>query len=117
MKEIGANQLPLQFGELGMRRQSVFHVIGARLERRQQIAMTSFKILKNIGQLAGRCLQIQPQDTIDDMIRPRLIDRVEIPWFGRRPERAHDHPGRIRAQPERSAGSEMALATMGPRVG
>ena len=32
MEEIGADELPLKFGEYGMRGQSVFHVIGARLE-------------------------------------------------------------------------------------
>ena len=101
MQEIGAHQLPLKFGEFGMRRQSVFHVIGARLECRQQVAMTALEILKDTGQLAGCCFRIQSQDTIDDVIRPRLVDCVEIPWFGRRPERAHEHPGWVRAQPER----------------
>ena len=47
MQEIGANELPLKFGEYSMRRQSVFHVIGARLERRQQVAMAPLEILKD----------------------------------------------------------------------
>jgi hypothetical protein len=100
VQEKSSNELPLDFGEFSMRRQSVFHVIGACLECRQQVAMAPFKILKNTRQFVGGRFLVQPQDTIDDMIRPRLLARVEIPWFGRRPERAHDYPGWIRAQPE-----------------
>ena len=67
---------------------------------RQQVAVTTLEILEDIGQLAGCRLRIQPQDTVDDMIRPCLVGWVEIAWFGRRLEWAHDHPGRIRAQIE-----------------
>ena len=79
VQKIGADQLPLKLGEYGMRRQSVLHVIGARLECRQQVAMAPFEILEHIGQLAGRRLQIQSQNTIDDMIRPRLVERDSDP--------------------------------------
>ena len=100
MEEKGSNKLSLDFGEFGMRLQSAFHVIGARLECRKQVTMASFEILKNTGQLATSRFLIQPQDAINDMIRPRLLAFVEVPWFGRRPERAHEYPGWIRAQPE-----------------
>ena len=100
MEEIGAHQLPLKPCEYCMRRQSVFHVIGARLECRQQVAMTPCEIFEYTGQLIGCGLRIQPQDTIDDMICPRLVDFVQIPWFDRRPERAHKDPRWVRAQPK-----------------
>ena len=100
MQEKSSDKSPLKPGEYGMRRQSVFHVIGARLECRQQVAMAPFEILKNTGQLAGGRFLVQPQNTINDMIRPRLLARVEVPWFGRRSERAYEYPGWIRAQPE-----------------
>jgi hypothetical protein len=101
VQEKGSNKLSLDFGEFGMRLKSTFHVIGARLECRQEVAMAPFEILKNTGQLdVGRFL-IQPQDTMNDMIRPRLLAGVEVPWFGRRPEWSHENPGWIRTQPER----------------
>jgi hypothetical protein len=100
VEKIGAHELPLKFGEYGMRRQSIFHIVGARLECCQQVAMAAFEILKDTGQLAGGRSLVQSQDTINDTIRPRPLACVEIPWFGRRPERAHEYPGWIRAQPE-----------------
>ncbi len=84
-----------------MRRKSVFHFIGARPERRQQVAMTPLKIFENTVQLTGCGLRVQLQDTIDDTIRPRLVDCIQIPWFDCRLERAHEDPRWIRAQPER----------------
>ena len=101
MQEESSDKSPLKFGEFGMRRQSVFHVIGARLECRQQVAMTPREIFKDTGQLIGCCLRVQPQDTIDDMIRPRPVDFVQIPWLDRRPERAHEDPRWVRAQTKR----------------
>ena len=62
--------------------------------------MTPLEILEDTGQLIGCGLRIQPQDTIDDMICPRLVACVQIPWFDRRPERAHEDPRWVRAQPE-----------------
>ena len=41
--------------------------------------MTPRKIFKDTGQLIGCCLRIQPQDTIDDMISPRLVDMCSDP--------------------------------------
>ena len=100
MQEKSSDKLSLESGEFSMRRQGIFHVIGARLEGSQQVAMAPFEILENTGQLGtGRCL-VQPQDTINDMICPRLLARGQVSWFGRGPERAYDHPGWIRAQPE-----------------
>jgi hypothetical protein len=83
-----------------MRRKGTFHFVGARLECRQQVAVAALEILENIGQLTGCRPGIHCQDPIDDMVRACLVGGIEIARFGRRLERAHDHPGRIGAQVE-----------------
>ena len=100
MQKIGADQLALDLCEIGMRREGVFHFVGTRLERLQQVAVPALEILKNLGQLVVRRLGIERKDPLDDMVRPRLVGRVEIARFGRRLERAHDHPGRVGTQIE-----------------
>ena len=62
--------------------------------------MPAFEILKNLGELVGRRLGIEPKDPVDDMVSARLVGGIEIARFGRRLERAHDNPGRIGAQIE-----------------
>ena len=62
--------------------------------------MAALEILKDIGQLVSRRLWIEGQYPVDDMVRPSLVGRVEVPRLGRRFERAHDHPRRIGAQIE-----------------
>ena len=80
--------------------EGLFHLVGARLEFLQQIAVAALKILQDIGQLAGRRLGIERQDAVDDMVRPCLVGGVEVARLGRRLERAHDHPRRIGTQIE-----------------
>jgi hypothetical protein len=76
------------------------HFVRARLERPQQMAVPTLKILKNFGQLIVRRLGIEPKDALDDMVRPRFVGEIEVPWFGCRLVRAHDDPGRIGTQIE-----------------
>ena len=61
-----------------MRRQHLFHDVGARLERLQQVAMPALEILQDIGELAGNGLGIEREHPVDDMIGAGLVGRVEI---------------------------------------
>ena len=73
MHEIGADQLALHLGENDMSSKGVFHFVGTRLERLQQVAVAALEILENIGQLVGCRLGIERQDPLDDMVRPCLV--------------------------------------------
>ena len=86
-----------------MRGKGVLHVIGARFEDREQIAVAPLEILEHIGQLAGRRLGIERQDPVDDVIRPCLVGGIEITRFGRRFEWAHHDSRGIGAQIQRLA--------------
>ena len=101
VQKIGADQLALCLGESGMRREGIFHFVGARLEGRQQVAVAALEILEHVGQLGGHRLGIERQDPVDDVVRPGLVGGIEVAWLGRRLERAHDHPRRIGAQIKR----------------
>ena len=101
VEKIGADQLPLVFGKGAVRRQGLLHLVGARLERLQQVAVAALEILQDVGELAGDGFGIQRQNPVDDMVGARLVGRVEIARFGRRLERAHDDPRRVGAQIER----------------
>ena len=81
MHKIGADQLTLYLCENGMRSKGVFHFAGTRLERLEQVAVATLEILEHIGELAGRRLGIERQDAADDMVRPGLVDGVEVPRF------------------------------------
>ena len=96
--EIGADQSALFLRERGVFREGVFHVVGARFEQLEQIAMSALEIVENISKLACRRFRPQREYAIDDVIRPSFVSGIEVAWFGRRPERAYDHPRRIRAK-------------------
>ena len=100
MDKVGADELALYFGEIGMLGEGFLHFVRTRLERPQQMAVPALKILKNFGQLVVRRLGIEPKDPLDDMVRPRFVRGIEIPRFGCGLVRAHDDSGRIRAQIE-----------------
>ena len=53
VEKIGADQLALDLGKGAVSRQGLFHFVGARFERLQQVAMAALEILQDIGQLAG----------------------------------------------------------------
>jgi hypothetical protein len=50
--------------------------------------------------LGGYRRGIELQDSVDDVVRPCLVNGVEAPRFGRWLERAYDHSRRIGAQIE-----------------
>jgi hypothetical protein len=76
------------------------HLIGARFEYLEQIAMTILEVFQNLREFTGSRAGIERQDAIDDVIGARLVGRIEVPRFGRRLERPDDHSCRIRAQIE-----------------
>src|SRR5271169_5917609 len=82
VQKIGSDQLTLYPGENRMCRKGVFHFFGARLESTQEIAVAVLEMLKDIRQLTGRHLGIERQNSINDMVRPRLINGVEVPRLG-----------------------------------
>ena len=84
-----------------MRRECLFHLVGAGLERLQQVAMPALEILQDVGELAGSGFGIERENPIDDMVGARLVGRVEIARFGRRLERPHDHARGVGTQIER----------------
>ena len=100
VQKIGSDQLTLYLGERSMSSKGAFHFVGARLEDLQQVAVATFEILEDIGQLAGRRLGVKRQDPLNDMVRTRLVRGVEVARLGCWLERAYDHPRRIRAQKE-----------------
>ncbi len=98
--EIGADQLSLYLTESGVSSKGAFHFVGAPLEDLQKVAVATFEIFEDIGQLAGRRLDTERQNPFDDMVGARLVRWVEIARLGRWLERAHDDPRGIRAQKE-----------------
>ena len=54
--------------------------------------MPALEILQDFGQQAGGGFAIECENAVDDMVGACLVGRVEIPRFGCRLERAHDHP-------------------------
>ncbi len=101
VEKIGADQLALGLGEGAMSRQRLFHHIGARFERLQQVAVAAVEILQDVFELAGNGFGVERENPVDDMVGPRLVGRVEIARFRRRLERAHDHPRRVGTQIKR----------------
>ena len=61
VKKIGPDQLALYHAETSMARKGFLHLVGARLEYRQQVAMPSLEILQNLCQLIGGCPGVQRQ--------------------------------------------------------
>jgi hypothetical protein len=98
MHEIGAYQPTLLLCEAGMGVKGYFHLIGARFECLEQIAVAALKVLADLSQLTSSRCRIERQDSIDDMICPRLVRGVEIPRFSRRLKWTDDHSCRVRAQ-------------------
>jgi len=54
--------------KLPCRGQHLFHDVGARLERLQQVAMPAQEILQDIGELVGACVGTQCKHPVDDMV-------------------------------------------------
>ncbi|HUE66358.1 MAG TPA: hypothetical protein VMO78_18470 [Rhizomicrobium sp.] len=98
MEKIGPDQLALRFAEPGMVGERHLHLVGARLEYRQQVAMPSLEILQNVCQLIGGYLGIQGEDTVDDMVCPGPVGGIEIARFHGGLEWPHDYSGRVGPQ-------------------
>lgn len=98
MKKICTDQAALRLVQFGMRHQRLFHIRSARLEDIDQIPVTTFEILEHVRQLLRGSVGIEPKNSLDDVIGPDLIGRVEVARFSRRLEGPDDDPGRIRAQ-------------------
>lgn len=99
--EVGANQLPLNLGEDGVVGERILHLIRTCFELCQQVAMTSLKVLQNIGELLRCRFGVERENAVDDVVRPRLVGRLKVPRFGSRLERAYEHSCRIGAQVKR----------------
>src|SRR5258705_2521431 len=89
VEEIGAHQSALFPCESGVRREGFFHFIGTRLEYLKQITVAALEILEDLGQLVSSGFWIERHDSVDDVIRPCLVDGTEVPRFSCRLERAH----------------------------
>jgi hypothetical protein len=98
IQEIGADELPLGLRESHMRREGIFHFVGACLENRQQVAMATLEVVEDLDEQAGSRFRVERQDPIDDVIRPCLVCNVEVARLRRRLERPHDHARRIGSQ-------------------
>src|SRR5450631_3352729 len=101
VQEVGADQLALHLGKLGVSKERVFHVDGARLEGRQQVAMAAQEVLQYVGQLVRRYRRVKRQHPSDDVIGARLVGRVEVTRFGRGLEWAHHYSCRVGTQVQR----------------
>jgi hypothetical protein len=97
VEEVCACELALLLGEHVMRIERVFHLVGARLEYLQQVAVAALKILEHVGQLTGNGLRIKRKNPVNDVIGAGLISGIEVPRLGRRLKRPHDDPCRVRA--------------------
>ena len=93
--EIGADQPPLQLGEIGMGGERFLHLVGTALEGREQIAMPAFEILQHLGELVRSSLGVERQNAIDDVVGAGLFFRTKIARLDRGLERAHDDAPRI----------------------
>src|SRR3977135_2146753 len=64
-EKIGADQLALNFGKGAVSRKSIFHFVGARLERLQQVAMPALEILQNIRHLVSSGFGTECENAVD----------------------------------------------------
>src|SRR3569833_1283727 len=100
VQEVCADEPALLLCEARMSGKGPFHLVRARLEGLEQIAMPPDKILQHLREEAGNARGVQCHDAIHDVVRARLVRRVVIPRLGRRLEWPNDDPRRIRAQME-----------------
>ena len=93
MEEISSDQTALRLVQRGVWLECVLHLGCARLENIEQIAMTAFEVLQHVAQLLRCGIRIEPQHSIDDMVRPGLVGRIEVSRLSRRFERPDDDSG------------------------
>ena len=97
VQKVRANEPALLLCETRMSGKGPFHLVRARLEGLQQIAVSSDKVLQDLCKKAGNARRIQCHDAIHDVVRTRLVRRIEIARLGRRLEWPHNNARRIRA--------------------
>lgn len=96
VKEISPDEAALRLIERRMGRERAFHFRGASFENLEQIPVASFEIIEDVAQLLRRGFRIEAKNPVDDMVRPGLVDRIEVARFSRGFERPNDDSGRIR---------------------
>ena len=96
-----------------MRRERVFHLCGARSENFEQISVAAFEVFQHVAELLCGSFGIEPENPLDDMVRPGLIGWIEVPRLSRRLERPDDDSGWVRAQIEGLAVEESGLGQRG----
>ena len=109
VEKIGADQPALRLVQLGMGRERVFHLCGARFENVEQVPVAAIEVLEHLVQLLRGSLGIEPKHPVDDMIGAELVRRIEIARLSRRFEGPDDDPGRIGAKIEALAVQESGL--------
>ena len=113
MKKIGSDQTALRSVQYGMRLQRLFHLRGARLEDFEQVAVTTFEVFQNFGELPRSSARLEPENPAHDMVGPGLVGRVEISGFSRRFEGSHHDPGGIWTQVQDLSVQEWGLRQSG----
>src|SRR5436190_21023543 len=101
VEEVGADELALDLGKGAVRGEGLLHLVSAKLETLQQVAVPAIEILQHVRQLVCRLICIKTEDALDNMIGPRLVGGVEVARFGRRLERAHNDARGVGAQVKR----------------
>ena len=100
VQEVRADESTLLLRETRMSGKGPFHLISARLEGREQIAVSPDKVFQDLRKEAGNARRIQCHDAIHDVVRARLVRRVEIARLGCWFEWPHNDARRIWAQVE-----------------
>lgn len=75
--------------------------------------MAPLEVLEHFGQLPRGRLGLEPKHSFDNMIRPCLIGRIEIPGLSRRLKRSDDYSGGIWAKVQRLAIQKLGLNQCG----
>ena len=114
VQEIRSDQTALGLVQYGMRLQRLFHLSGARLEDLEQVAVTTFEVLQNFGELPRSNPRLEPKNPADDMVGPGLVGWVEVSGFSRRFEGSHHDPGGIWTQVQDLSVQELGLRQGGP---
>ena len=109
MQKIGSDELALNFRELNMRHECLFHLACPVFKCREQVAVAALEVFQDILKHAIGRLRIERQNPIDDVVCARLIGRVEIPWLRRRFEGTNNDTRRIGTQKKRLAVQKSGL--------
>jgi len=84
VQKIGADQLAAPLRETGMRSKGILHFPCAMLEDREKIAMPAIEVGQRCREQRLDIIVFQCEHAIDNVIGPRLVDRIEVPRLQRR---------------------------------